>query len=127
MPQKGVSNNPHGRPPKGRALAERIEKALAKLETGKDGKRHKRSELIADIWVSALLTGKIELPNGVTMTLPPREWFELGKFLAVHVDGSKAEIGGAGGGALRVVIEYADSQGNTAEPAPGPAADQAGA
>lgn len=86
--QKGEkSPNPNGRPKKGRAIADQIEKALNKTEVGADGKKHKRITLLGEIFVKALTTGKVELPNGQTLLLPPREWMEMSKFIVGHVDG----------------------------------------
>lgn len=109
--QKGQSGNPNGRPPKGRAIAERIEKALGKFAVGQDGKRHRRTDLIAETWVDALLTGTVTLPNGTTMQLPPREWFELGKFVVSHLDGpakAQLELSGDADAPLKIIVEYAD-------------------
>lgn len=100
MPFKaGQSGNPNGRPPKGRALAEQILKALEKTYADADGKRHSGKILLGNILASAVLTGEAVLISGKKTVLPPREWIELVKFVSVHVDGSaKTEVDVTSGG-----------------------------
>ncbi len=93
---KGRTNNPAGRPPKGRALAERITTALNKTADYGSGKK-KNIVILADIVVSALITGEVDLPNGLRVALEPKEWIDLFKFISTHIDGpvkSKVEISG---------------------------------
>lgn len=125
--KQGQSGNPNGRPPKDRAIASQIEKALNKVELGADGKKHKRVTLLAEIFVNALVTGKVVLPNGYTLTLPPREWMEMSKFVVTHVDGPLKTAVETGESPLLVRIEYADNQDHAAAPALGPTGDQGGA
>lgn len=100
--QKGQTNNRAGRPPKGRALAERLTAALNKSGSV-DGKNRKKAVILADVVIDALINGKVVLPNGVEVLLEPREWIDLTKFVFSHVDGpakSQHELTGADGGPL---------------------------
>lgn len=122
--KKGQSGNLNGRPPKGRAIASQIEKALNRLDTGSDGKKHRRVNVLAEIWINALLTGTVTLPNGTTMMLPPREWFELGKFVVSHVDGpakAQLELSGADGAPMEIGVTLVDYRNGLAAPASGSA------
>jgi Family of unknown function (DUF5681) len=128
--KKGQSGNPNGRPKKDRAIASQIERALNRTELGPDGKRHKRILLLGEIYAKALTTGKVELPNGQTLLLPPREWMEMSKFVVTHVDGPLKTAIETGALPLRVLIGYAnddDDHGDVAPLTRGPADDQAGA
>lgn len=107
--QKGQSGNPNGRPPKDRAVAFQLTKALNKTEKGADGKRHKRVGLLAEILISALMTGKVKLVNGQELLLPPREWMELTKFMIGHVDGpAKAHLELSGDANAPIVLKAFD-------------------
>lgn len=100
--QKGQTNNRAGRPPKGRALAERLSAALNKSRII-DGKNRKKAVILADVVIDALIDGKITLPNGREVWLEPREWIDITKFVFGHVDGpakTQHELTGANGGPL---------------------------
>lgn len=91
--KKGQTNNRAGRPPKGRALAERLTTALNK--TGDYGSvKGKKIVILADAVVSALVTGEVLLPSGKAVFLEPKEWIDLFKFVSTHVDGpAKTQVG----------------------------------
>jgi hypothetical protein len=105
--KKGQTNNRAGRPPKGRALAERLTTALNK-SSEHDGVKRKNIVILADAVIRALVTGEIELPSGMRAMLEPKEWVDLLRFIAAHVDGPiKTEIEHSG--AIRLIeVDIAD-------------------
>jgi hypothetical protein len=91
--KKGQTNNPGGRPAKGRAVAERLSKSLARSVVGPDGKKHSGFIILADVVINALLQRMVILPNGKEFELEPKEWIELYKFVVLHIDGpAKSEM-----------------------------------
>ena len=87
----GVTNNPNGRPPKGRALADLMTIALAEKHNGIEAK-----QIIVQRAITALRTGYM-IFDGVKqirrVKVNVREWTELFKYVTTHLDGAaKAEI-----------------------------------
>lgn len=82
---------------------------------------------MAALLVSALTTGKAQFPDGKELQLAPHDWLEMVRWVYGHVDGPVKTAIETGDAPLRVLIEYSDDNGETAEPAPGAEADQAGA
>lgn len=90
----GVSGNPRGRPPKGRALTEILEKQ-GKATHKRDGEARgtPRNKLLADMLWQGLLTGTVVLVNGRTLDLTAGDWLDLAQFIYKQIDGPpKAEI-----------------------------------
>ncbi len=89
--QKGHTNNPNGRPKKGRALAELLSSHLEEKSNGIEAK-----VAIIQRAVSALTTGYLEFktPKGSRkQKVSVKEWIELYKFSLSHLDGpAKIEI-----------------------------------
>jgi len=105
----GQSGNPKGRPPKGRALTDLLQKALDKVTDGPDGGRIARKRLMADRVAEAVATGYVTLPgeDGKEKRVPMSvsEWRQMVQWLFAHVDGSKVlnEHTGEDGGPIRVI------------------------
>lgn len=96
--QPGQSGNPAGRPKKNRALTAILESALNKTTDTPAGKT-KRKQIIAEHITLAAAEGRVELPDGTTMELAPREWIDLLKWLYAHIDGPpRAEMDITSGG-----------------------------
>jgi hypothetical protein len=58
-----------------------------------DGKSKKKSVILAEVVIDAILDGLVILPNGREVSLEPREWIDLTKFVFLHVDGPvKAQL-----------------------------------
>lgn len=90
----GVSGNPRGRPPKGRALTEILEKAgkTAHKRAG-ETRGTARNKLLADMLWQGLMTGQVVLANGRTLELGAGDWLDLAQFVYKQIDGPpKAEI-----------------------------------
>lgn len=87
----GQTNNPNGRPKKGRALAELLQISLEEKVNGIEAK-----VAIIQRAVSALTTGYLEFttPRGTRkQKVSVKEWIELYKFSLSHLDGpAKIEI-----------------------------------
>lgn len=90
----GVSGNPRGRPPKGRALTEILEKqGKATHKRDGDARGTPRNKLLADMLWQGLLTGTVVLVNGRTLDLTAGDWLDLAQFIYKQIDGPpKAEI-----------------------------------
>jgi hypothetical protein len=86
---KGKSGNPKGRPAKGRALTEILERAAAEtIEVPGQKKRRARQQLVAEHVWTALATGKITFPDGDTLQIQTvEEFMHLAKFVYTHIDG----------------------------------------
>lgn len=89
----GASGNKRGRPPKGRALTELLEKAGSTMVLRGD-KKVARKRVLAEMLWEAAMTGKMVFPTDDPITLKPREeklaldeWFDIAKFVYTHVDG----------------------------------------
>lgn len=85
---KGQSGNPKGRPPKGRALTELLEKAGNKTVIGADGvTRAGKRELARLLWELAT-TGQTTFPNGRTVLLGQADdLVAVAKLLYGQIDG----------------------------------------
>ena len=85
--QKGKSGNPKGRPPRGRALADILEKAGSKTIVV-DGHRVSRRELMARMLWEIATTGEATLPGtDRTLVAGAGGWLDVVKFIYSHVDG----------------------------------------
>lgn len=89
--EKGQSGNPHGRPPKSRALTEVLRKQGSRTVVDVDGKRRAGSRVMARaLWELATLgycklrdsDGKVQM-----LEAAPRDWLEVVKFIYRHIDG----------------------------------------
>ena len=109
--KKGQSGNPNGRPPKGRALTELLEKAGSKTLVDIDGKRRSNKRIVARLAWEAVTSGKIELPSGSTLTLSPHDWLDFYKWIFAQIDGPPKqahEVTGPDGDPVQFVIRGAD-------------------
>lgn len=106
--QKGQSGNPKGRPPKDRALTDRLN-----AELNRAGRRNRFIKLV----VEAVTTGKVTFPDDEkASTLSIQDWKDLVKFVFNHLDGP-APSGINLDGGLKVLVEYANDP-NTIRPTP---------
>lgn len=85
----GKSGNPKGRPPKSRVLTTILEKAGGK-KVLRDGKNVSARQILAETLWNALMTGRIELPNGTSLMIAQGEYIALAKFLYAQIDGPPA-------------------------------------
>lgn len=79
--QKGQTNNPGGRPPRGRALAELMTAHLAEKVGGIETK-----QIIVKRAITALRTGILDFGTR-KLKLSAKDWLDLYKYTATHVDG----------------------------------------
>ena len=111
--QKGQSGNPNGRPKKKRALTQALESSLSKTVVLQDGTRINGKRYLASLAHDAITTGEITLANGNKITLSPEDMLMFWRFYFSQIDGPPPqEHTGPDGGPLRILIEYADSDGN---------------
>ncbi len=88
----GASGNKRGRPPKGRALTEILERA-GNLTVVRGDKKAAKKRILADMLWEAAMTGKVlfgppEKPDECTVReLDVGEWFDVAKFIYAHIDG----------------------------------------
>ena len=85
--KKGQSGNPRGRPPKGRALTEILEKAGGSTLEDFDGKRRSGKRIAARLVWEGLSTGALTFPGGKKLILSPEAWFDVLKWVYAQVDG----------------------------------------
>jgi len=78
---KGITNNPGGRPPRGRALAELMTAHLAEKFGGIEAK-----EIIIKRAITALRTGVLDFGTR-KLKLSAKDWTDLYKYTVTHVDG----------------------------------------
>jgi hypothetical protein len=88
----GASGNKRGRPPKGRALTEILEKAGSRT-VQRDDQKISRKKILAEMLWTAAIDFKVTLPpDPVTgklreIVLDGDDWFDVVKFLYAHIDG----------------------------------------
>jgi len=85
--EKGQSGNPNGRPPKGRALTDILEKAGNSALEDADGKRRSGKRIAARLVWEGITTGEVSFPGGKKIKLSPADWFDLLKWIYAQVDG----------------------------------------
>src|ERR671916_1572403 len=84
----GRSGNPHGRPPKSRALSEILEKAGGRKLAGVDGRSRSAREWVARHAWELAATGKTELPGGRILEVEDvREWLAVVSWLFDRAEG----------------------------------------
>jgi hypothetical protein len=83
----GQSGNPHGRPPKSRALTDLLAKAGGRTLVGRDGVRLRRDEVLAELVWEAATLGTINMGDGKPRVLGPKEWIDIVKFIYGQIDG----------------------------------------
>lgn len=103
----GQSGNPKGRPKKGRALTELLEKMAGKRrDVPGETKRKANKELFAErIW-EGLATGRVTFEEGRALDLDASEYIALAKLVLAQIDGPPPmeDLGGEGAPiGLRVV------------------------
>lgn len=74
--EAGQSGNPAGRPKKNRAWTAILERAGSKKIDTPDGKRT-RKQVLAELVMQAITTGRVDFPNGESMELSPRDWQDM--------------------------------------------------
>ena len=113
---KGQSGNPNGRPPKGRALTEILERQGARTLEDIDGKRRGGKYIVARALWEIATTGKTTLPGDPPMMLlpDPQDWIKVVQWLYQHIDGSAVQRlsheGTGEGGAIIVEQRYTDAE-----------------
>lgn len=92
----GQSGNPHGRPPKSRALTEILERRGNSTRLDIDGKRHAGKQIVARALWELVTTGKTTLQDGEEVKMlevHSKGWFEIVKWLYAQIDGPpKSEL-----------------------------------
>ena len=84
--QPGISGNPKGRPPKGRALTAILQRAGSQtLEV--DGKRISGKRLIARMLWALATQGETAFPDGRVLKIGGQGWLDVVKFLYAQIDG----------------------------------------
>jgi hypothetical protein len=91
----GQSGNPNGRPKKGLALTELLERELNKAAPDIDGKRHQNKRILARLAIEAVTTGCVTFvkvsksgeQHVVTQQIDPRDWMTWAKYVIDRIDG----------------------------------------
>jgi hypothetical protein len=91
--QQGNKANPHGRPPKQRALTAILEAELGRTIDVGDDKRTAAKRQIARLVTEFLATGAVTFPDGRQLQAKTaNEYFTVVQWLYRHVDGEKSLI-----------------------------------
>ena len=139
----GRSGNPHGRPPKSRALSEILEKAGGRRLAGPDGKTKAARELVARCAWELAATGRTELAGGRVLEVEDvREWLAVCSFVFDRLEGKPKSSASLGSAALVVpeddegryrftlnlgdALEFDEGLGDAGEENGGSGADDAG-
>ena len=91
----GQSGNPNGRPKKGLALTELLERELNKTAPDIDGKRHQNKRILARLAIEAATTGSVSFvkvgrdgtEHVVAQKIDPRDWMTWAKYVIDRIDG----------------------------------------
>lgn len=108
--QPGQSGNPAGRPPKSRALADLLNRALSKTIDTPDG-RVSRKRLLASLVAEAVTTARVQFPGDEKPSfLTAKDWVEFVKWAYQYLDPSvsRSELTGKDGGPIAVSMSWAD-------------------
>ena len=100
--KQGQSGNPAGRKPKGRALAEILQKAGGKTHKV-DGKNMAARQVVAQMLWQLAATGQAQFPDGSSVVMGRvalDDWLAVVKFIYQHIDGpARTEVDLTSGGA----------------------------
>ena len=89
---KGRTNNPHGRPPKSKALTDLLGTALARTLVV-DGRSISGKRLLAMMVAQALTTGRVKFPNDLEdSVISIKDWMEFVKWAYDRIDGKPAQL-----------------------------------
>ena len=110
----GESGNPKGRPPKGRALTDILEKTGSKMVdvVHPDGsvKRVSGKRLLGAMVWEAATTGQVTMPDGTIKQIEDfNDWLTVAQFIYKHIDGpppKPVELSGVDGNPIDVSISW---------------------
>lgn len=116
--QPGQSGNPKGRPKKGRALAEILQRTGNKKIVGPDGKQISRKQYLADMLWQAATEGTVDfhggtkgVTGGIVVIDSMTEWFAIAKFVHQHLDGPvRPEVDLPGAGSISFTLSVVDKR-----------------
>lgn len=108
---KGVSGNPKGRPPKGRALTEILKATLDKKVRAPNAQRARirAKTQLAEMAVEGLITGVVTFSSGKTLKLTSQDWKDMLKWMYTHVDGGAVVRQEVTGPAEGIAFDYGDA------------------
>jgi hypothetical protein len=102
--QKGQRANPHGRPPKARALTAVLAKQ-GEQTVEVNGRRVKAHDwLAAQVW-TLVTHGAIRLGKRTLCVHDGKEWFEIAKWLYTHIDGPPRAVAGSEAAGLQDYVK----------------------
>lgn len=121
----GASGNPKGRPKKGRALTDILEKAGAATVPNGDGKKKGRKTLLAEMLWEAAITGLVTFPavgetEARVEALAGDDWLGVVKFLYQHIDGPPKQTIDLTSDEQPIAINFVRVEGRNPSPDPSP-------